>query len=145
MHFGRDSAMACMARILFIGLLLAVGIGCESVEESMSLRKPDASLVGVQLRDANAYGATLVFDVQIVNHYPVALPLTRFNYAVSSRGERFLAGASELAVQIPVGGSQTVALPARIDYLGLLRRLVNVRPGATIPYEARLDLTIDTP
>jgi hypothetical protein len=83
--------------------------------------------------------------VQIVNHYPVDLPLLRFSYAVSSRGERFLAGASELAMQIPVGGSQTVSLPARIDYISTLRRLGSVRPGATIPYEAQLDLTINTP
>jgi hypothetical protein len=75
----------------------------------------------------------------------VDLPLLRFNYAVSSRGERFMAGASELAIQIPVGGSQTVSLPARIDYISTLRRLGSVRPGATIPYEAQLDVTISTP
>ena len=111
----------------------------------MSLRKPTARVMGMQFRDADAYGATVVFDVQIVNHYPVELPLMRFNYAVSSRGKRFMAGSSELAVQIPVGGSQTVSLPARIDYISTLRRLGGVRPGATIPYEAQVDLTIDTP
>lgn len=137
--------MVRRVRVLLLGVLLTVGAGCESMEESMSLRKPTARLMGVQFREADAYGATVVFDVQIVNHYPVALPLLRFNYAVSSRGERFMAGASELAIQIPVGGSQTVSLPARIDYINTLRRLGSVRPGATIPYEAQLDLTIDTP
>jgi hypothetical protein len=137
--------MMRMARVLFVGLLLAVGIGCESMEESMSLRKPTARVMGMQFRDADAYGATVVFDVQIVNHYPMELPLLRFNYAVSSRGKRFMAGSQELAVQIPVGGSQTVSLPARIDYINTLRLLGGVRPGATIPYEAQVDLTIDTP
>lgn len=137
--------MVRMAKVLLFSVLLMAGIGCESMEESMSLRKPTARLMGMQFREADAYGATVVFDVQIVNHYPVDLPLLRFNYAVSSRGERFMAGASELAIQIPVGGSQTVSLPARIDYINTLRRLGQVRPGATIPYEAQLDLTIDTP
>lgn len=137
--------MVRMARVLVIGLLLTVAVGCESMEESMSLRKPTARLMGMQFREADAYGATVVFDVQIVNHYPVDLPLLRFNYAVSSRGERFMAGASELAIQIPVGGSQTVSLPARIDYISTLRRLGSVRPGATIPYDAQLDVTINTP
>lgn len=134
-----------MASLLFVAAMLALAAGCESAEESMGLRKPTARLMGVQFREADAYGATIVFDVQIVNYYPVALPLLRFSYAVSSRGERFIAGASELAVQIPVGGSQTVSLPARIDYLKTLQRLGGVRPGATIPYETQLDLTISTP
>jgi len=134
-----------MAKVLFVGMLLTVGIGCESMEESMSLRKPTARVMGMQFRDADAYGATVVFDVQIVNYYPVELPLMRFNYTVSSRGKRFMAGSSELGIRIPVGGSQTVALPARIDYIGTLRLLDGVRPGATIPYEAQVDLTIDTP
>ena len=137
--------MAHMAKVLFVGLLLTVVLGCESVEESMSLRKPTARVMGVQFRDADAYGATMVFDVQIVNHYPAELPLMRFSYAVSSQGKRFMAGSQELAVQIPINGSQTVSLPARIDYISTLRLLGGPRPGATIPYEAQVDLTIDTP
>ena len=134
-----------MANLLVLGTILALGAGCESTEESMGLRKPTARLMGVQFKEADAYGATLVFDVQIVNHYPTALPLMRFNYAMSSRGARFIAGASELAIQVPVGGSQTVSLPARIDYIRTLRMLGGIRPGATIPYETQLDLTINTP
>ncbi len=133
-----------MASLLIAGAMLALGAGCESTEESMGFRKPTARLMGVQFREADAYGATLVFDVQIVNHYPVELPLLRFNYAVSSQGARFIAGASELAIQIPVGGSQTVSLPARIDYIRTLQMLGGIRPGATIPYEAQLDLAINT-
>ncbi|MGE5296275.1 MAG: LEA type 2 family protein [Solirubrobacterales bacterium] len=134
-----------MARVLIVGAFLAVLAGCESVEERMSLRKPDAQITGMRLQDADAYGATVVFDVQIVNHYPMDLPLVRFSYAVSSQGKRFMGGAQEVAVTIPVGGSQTVSLPARIDYINTLRLLGGVRPGATIPYEAQLDLTINTP
>ncbi len=137
--------MVRMVKMLFVGALLTVLVGCESMEESMSLRKPTAQMMGVRFQDADAYGATVVFDVQVVNHYPVELPLMRFSYAVSSRGKRFMAGAQEVAVQIPVGGSQTVSLPARIDYLNTLRLLGGVRPGATIPYEAQLDLTVNTP
>jgi hypothetical protein len=137
--------MTRMAKVLFVGALLTVGIGCESMEESMSLRKPEARVMGMQFRDADAYGVTAVFDVQIVNHYPVELPLMRFSYAVSSQGRRFMAGSSEVGIQIPVGGSQTVSLPARIDYMSMLRLLGGARPGATIPYEAQLELTINTP
>lgn len=137
--------MSRMAKVGFVSMLLMVGVGCANMEESMSLRKPTARVMGMQFRDADAYGATVVFDVQIVNHYPTELPLLRLNYAVSSRGKRFMAGQQELAVQIPVNGSQIVPLPVRIDYISTLRLLGGVRPGATIPYEAQVDLTVNTP
>lgn len=111
----------------------------------MSLKKPTARLMGMQFRDADAYGATVVFEVQIVNHYAAELPLVRFSYTVSTGGARFMAGSSQLAMQIPIAGSQTVSLPARIDYATTLRRLGGLRPGATIPYEAQVDLTVGTP
>lgn len=137
--------MTRMARGLLIGALLTVLVGCENVEERMSLRKPTAQMMGMRFQDADAYGATVVFDVQIENHYPEELPLMRFNYTVSSQGKRFMAGAQEVAVRIPVGTSQRVSLPARIDYPNMLRLLGGVRPGATIPYEAEVSLTINTP
>lgn len=134
-----------MAGVLFVGAMLMLGAGCESMEESASLRKPTARLMGTQFKDADAYGATVVFDVQIVNHYPDELPLRRFSYVVSSRGQRFMAGTAALAMRIPYAGSQTVSLPARIDYSDTLRRLGGARPGTTIPYEAHVDLVIETP
>jgi len=137
--------MTRRASLLFFGMAAVLLVGCASVEESLSLKKPTAQLVGVQFKEANLYGATIAFDVQVVNHYPVELPLVRFSYALSSRGQRFLASSSELAIKIPVGGSQTVSLPARIDYVKALQALGGVRPGATIPYEAQLDLVVDTP
>ncbi len=137
--------MARMAGLWFVGAAAILLVGCTSMEESLSLRKPTARLMGVQFKEADLYGATIVFDVQIVNHYPVDLPLLRFSYALASRGQRFLAGASEIAINIPVGGSQTVSLPARIDYVKALQTLGGVRPGATIPYEALLDLSVNTP
>lgn len=137
--------MTRRAGVLFLGAMLLLGAGCESVEESVSLRKPTARLVGMQFKDADAYGATVVFDVQIVNHYSAELPLRRFSYTVSSQGQRFMAGSAALDIRIPVAGSQTVSLPARIDYANTLRRLGGARPGAMVSYEAAVDLVIEAP
>ena len=138
--------MTCRVGVLFLGAVLLLGAGCESVEESVSLRKPTARLMGMQFKDADAYGATVVFDVQIVNHYSAELPLRRFSYAVSTQqGSRFMAGSAALDIRIPVAGSQTVSLPARIDYADTLRRLGGARPGAMVSYEATVDLAIEAP
>ncbi len=133
------------------GLLLVVGLtggmiaGCTSVEERLALRKPSAQLMDVQLRDASVSGATLAFDVAIENHYPVDLPLLSFTYSLSSNGQRVFVGSQDLTMTVPAGGSRTVSLPARVDYLVALKALSNVRPGAKVPYVAQLNLVINTP
>ena len=132
--------------VVFAGVLgMGLLAGCRSTEEYFQLRKPTARLINVQFREADVYGATLVFDVEVENHYSVDLPLLGFNYSVSSRGERFLADFSELQIRVPAYGRRTISLPARVDYLNALRALSGVRQGAVIPYDAELDLTIDTP
>ncbi len=133
------------ANLVCIGALLGVLAGCTSMEESLELRKPTATLVGVRLQEATLRTATLVFDVNIVNYYPVTVPLIGFRYSVASAGRTFLVGSSEARVNLPANGQRTVGLPATIDYLGALTALNNVKPGAIIPYEAGLDLTVQTP
>ena len=91
------------------------------------------------------FTAALVFDVEIENYYPVTVPLVGFKYSVTSTGQLFLSGSSEARVNLPAGGQRTVALPLTIDYLQVLKVLGNVRPGATIPYAAELDLRVETP
>ena len=46
---------------------------------------------------------------------------------------------------VPAEGSRTVALPAHIDYVGVLKALSGARPGGKIPYVAQLNLIISTP
>jgi len=134
-----------MANLVSVGALLALLAGCTTVEESLELRKPTATLVGVRLQEATLRAATLVFDVNVVNHYALTVPLTGFRYSVTSAGQTFLVGSSEARVNLPANGQRTVNLPVTIDYLGALRTLGKAEPGAIIPYEAKLTLTVETP
>ncbi len=133
------------ANLVSFAALLGLLAGCTSVEENLELRKPTARLVGVKFQEATLRSATLVFDVEIENHYPVTVPLLGFKYSVSSGGQLFISGSSGARVNLPANGQKTIALPAQIDYLGALKVLGNVKPGATIPYQAVLDLSVDTP
>ncbi len=131
--------------IWVVALIGGLIVGCRGVEEELSLRKPTAQLVGVQLRDASVYGATAVFDVAIENHYPADLPLVGFSYSLASGGRPFLGGSSQVNIVVPRESSKTVSLPARVDYIQALKGWAGIRPGAKIPYNAELDLVINTP
>ena len=132
---------------LFVTLVLLITCvtGCETIQEGFNLRKPTARLTGLKFEEVKLDSATLVFDVEIDNHYPVALPLTNFDYTLSSNAEQFLSGSAKSQTAVPAKSSKTISLPVRIDYIGMLKALKGVRPGSKIPYGAELGLSVDTP
>jgi len=126
-------------------LMTACVAGCETIQESLNLRKPTARLTGLKIEDVKLDSATLLFDVEIDNHYPVALPLSDFDYSLSSGAEQFLSGSAKSQGAVPAKSSTTVSLPATINYIEMLKALKGVRPGSKIPYGAELGLSVDTP
>ena len=119
--------------------------GCETIQEGLNLRKPSARLTDLKIEDVKMDSATLLFDVEIENHYPVALPLTNFDYSLSSGAQKFLSGDAEAQAAVPAKSSRTVSLPAKINYIEMLKALKGVRPGSTIPYGAELGLSVNAP
>jgi LEA14-like dessication related protein len=132
--------------LFFIPLLLIVCVaGCETIQEGLNLRKPTARLNDLKIEDVKMDSATLLFDVEIENHYPVALPLTNFDYSLSSGAEKFLSGNAESQAAVPAKSSRTVSLPATFNYIEMLKAFKGVRPGSTIPYGAELGLSVNAP
>ena len=111
---------------VFVSLLL-VFAGCGTMQETLNLKKPTARLMGLKFEDVKLDSAKLLFDVEIDNRYPVALPLTN------------------LQTTVPAKSKKIVALPAEVNYMEILKALKGVRPGAKIPYSAQLGLSVDTP
>ena len=128
-----------------IALILAFLAGCETIQETLNLRKPTARLTGLKFEEVKLESAMLVFDIEIDNHYPVALPLTNFDYTLSSNAEKFLSGSAKSQATVPAKSKKIVSLPAKINYMGMLKALKGVRPGSRIPYGAELGLSVDTP
>ena len=133
------------AALALIIAFIAFLVGCETIQESLNLRKPTARLTGLKIEDVKLDSATLLFDVEIDNHYPVALPLSNFDYSLSSGAEKFLSGSAKSQAAVPAKSSTTVSLPATINYIEMLKALKGVRPGSKIPYGAELGLSVDTP
>lgn len=132
--------------LFFIPLFLLICVaGCETIQENLNLRKPTARLTDLKIEDVKLDSATLLFDVEIENHYPVALPLTNFDYSLSSGSEKFLSGNAESQAAVPAKSSKTISLPAQINYIEMLKALKGIRPGSTIPYGAELGLSVKAP
>lgn len=119
--------------------LLAATAGCGMLE------KPTARITGVKLQDVQTTSATMLFDVQVDNPYTLDMPLSDVDYALTSQGQRFVAGEAEIAGAVPAGGSKTVGIPVRISYVELINAVKGAAPGVTIPYTADLGLSMDAP
>ena len=130
---------------LFLACLLALP-GCALLASLLGpTPKPKVSVTGVRISDLSLTGLDLVFDLTITNPYTVPLPLVNVDYALASQAQPFLQGQAALQGTIPVSGSKTVSLPAKVVFLELLKVLQGVRPGALVPYHATLGLSVDAP
>lgn len=124
-------------------LLCLLVTGCETLDQ-LGFSKPTARIQGVQFGDVNLNSAQLVFDVEVDNPYPVALPLTNLDYTLASGQTSLLAGNSKLQSSIPAKSKQALSLPVTVNYLEMLKSLQGIKPGTTIPYKAGLNLSVDT-
>ena len=134
-------------RFLFftIALMMAFFAGCETMQKALNLKKPTARLTGLKFEEATLDSATLLFDVEIDNHYPAALPLTNFDYNLATGAATFLSGSAISQTTVPAKSSKTISLPAKINYIEMLKALKGIMPGSKIPYNAELGLSVDTP
>ncbi len=138
--------MKAITYMILVPVVLGILVsGCETVQQLLDTNKPSASLKGLGFDDVSLDSATLIFNVEIDNPYPVALPLTNMDYGLSSGGSPFLSGSAAVAGTVPAKSKKTVSLPAKINYLDMLKALKGVRPGTTIPYKADIGLSVDTP
>jgi LEA14-like dessication related protein len=128
----------CFLAIVAAALVVAAG-GCSLVQ------KPSAAITGVKMQGASFSEATMLFDVQVDNPYTAALPLTNLDYVLSSAGQTFLTGKSDVQGTIPAGGSKVISVPVRINYLDLVNLVQGARPGVSIPYKADLGLSVTAP
>ncbi|UCG46647.1 MAG: LEA type 2 family protein [Phycisphaerales bacterium] len=131
--------------ILPVVLIAFLAAGCESIQEVLNLQKPGAQMTGLKFVDVKLDSATLLFDVEVENPYPVVLPLLSMGYGLSSGANRFLSGSADLQTTVPAKSTKAVSLPASINYLQMLKALGGIRPGVQIPYQAKLTLAVDTP
>lgn len=138
MKSGKCVVAAVVLSAVFFG-------GCESLQEVLNVRRPTARMTGLKFDEVKLDSAMLVFDVEVENPYPVVLPLLNMDYGLSSDGNRFLSGSSELQSTVPAKSHKTVSLPARVNYLEVLKALKGIRPGSKIPYSADLGLSVETP
>jgi LEA14-like dessication related protein len=125
-------------------IILFLAAGCDTLNQ-LNIKKPTADLKGLKFGEVTLQSATLLFDVEIKNPYPAALPLLNMDYGVSTNSKQFASGSADIATTIPAESSKVVSLPVKVGYLDVFNAFKDVRPGSLVPYKAQVGLSVDTP
>jgi len=131
---------------LFLSIVLTAAFfaGCETTPDIPYDKEPTARLKAMRFGGVELDYATLLFDVEIDNPYPVSLPLPRLRYALVSEGRTFLTAAVFNDVTVPPDTKKLLTLEDEVTYARLLRAL-HGEPGSSIPFKAELTLSLDVP
>ncbi len=136
----RLSSFAC---ILALSLFLC---SCETLAPLLnSAPKPKASLQEIVLQEFHFDSATLGMLVDIENPYVVSMPLQGLTYEIRSSGAAVAQGIVDDPGTVPARGSHTVSVPVQVVYTDLLGVLKGIQPGVLLPYEAHVDVNVETP
>ncbi len=133
-------------RRLFFSLALTAFFftDCRTNQNVRQFDKPTARIVDITFQDVQLNYVTLRFEIEVDNPYPVALPLERLNYSLTSGGYTFLTATATHSVAIAPNSKELVSLPDEVIYARLLRSL-NGESGSTIPYRAEFQLWVEAP
>jgi LEA14-like dessication related protein len=141
-----------MNRPVVAGLFLVVALvagsvaGCSSVMQTLQdtfEQRPTAKVTATRLSDIDLRSVTMQFDIEVDNPYSFDLPLLNLDFGLSTNGQDFLDGTSEVGGTVPAQGKRTIALPVRVDLVGLIDTVKGLRPGQVIPYDAELGLKVE--
>lgn len=128
--------------VISVSLTAAFFAGCETVPDIPYDREPVAQFEAMRFGDVKRDLATLLFDVEIDNPYPVSLQIKRLRYALVSEGRTFLTATVFDNMMIPPNAKKVLTLEDQVTYTHLLRAL-ECKPGSTIPFEADLTLSLN--
>ncbi|MGB2865259.1 MAG: LEA type 2 family protein, partial [Sedimentisphaerales bacterium] len=130
--------------ILSVVLTTTFFAGCETTPDIQYDQEPAVHLEAMRFGGVELDYATVLFDVEIDNPYPVSLSLKRLRYALVSGGRTFLTATAFDNVTVPPNTKKVLTLPDEVTYARLLRALRS-EPGSTIPLKAELTFSLDAP
>jgi LEA14-like dessication related protein len=106
---------------------------------------PKARIESVSLGSVDLQSATIQFGVAVENPYSVSLPVAGLDFALSTKGKKFLEGQADIEQTIPALGEGLVQVPVRVPFIEIYEVVSGLELGATIPYDADLGLRVQTP
>ncbi|XVF80142.1 hypothetical protein PTKIN_Ptkin15bG0046600 [Pterospermum kingtungense] len=115
------------------------------VEKVANMKKPEATITGVDLkkvsRECMEYGA----KVSVSNPYSTPLPICEISYTFKSAGREIASGTIPDPGSLKASDTTMLDVPVKVPYSILISLARDIGADWDIDYELQLGLTIDLP
>ncbi len=136
------------SRALALGLVVLLSSSCQTLQDvakALDLSPPTAELTSASLADLSLDGVTVLMQVAVTNTYGVDLPLAGIDYGVDVLGRPVVSGEVPTSSTLAAGATQTISVPAKLDFMHLLDLVSGLSAGDVVPWTAQLGVRVDAP
>ncbi|KAJ9681386.1 hypothetical protein PVL29_020324 [Vitis rotundifolia] len=109
------------------------------------IKKPEAKIVGVDIKDLSREGVTYNAKVSVSNPYIVAIPIGEISYTLKSADRMIVSGKIGKPGSLPGYEETVLEVPVRVAHTILLSLMEDIGADWDIDYQLDLDLTIHLP
>ncbi|REG86629.1 LEA type 2 family protein [Marinomonas pollencensis] len=134
-----------LLRWVFLLLVLLVS-GCASLQETMDVHKPKASISGVSIGSLSADSVTLLLDVDVTNPNVFPLKTAGFDLGLLVGGNNIASiNQPDSSLSLPAKGSNSVSLPVTLTFDQLLKSVSGLEGKKQLDYAVEGDVAINLP
>ncbi len=115
-----------MFRVASNLLCLAMLVGGCAGPLSKPLIEPDVQVRGLEITDATLSGVDAIVTLDINNPNDVRLSARGLSYEVFVSGNKLVTGQHDNSISVSAFGKETIELPVRLSYFGIIETLPEV-------------------
>jgi len=134
-------------RIMVVAFAVLVALtGCESLKRlGLSIERPTARVVGVDLNRLDFSEAELGARIAVDNPNPVGVAVAGFSYSFFVEGVEFLSGDQERGLTIDPFEEREIAFPVTVGFGNVVDTVIAVGEQDEADYVLSVDVRLDVP
>ncbi|KAA8520688.1 hypothetical protein F0562_015040 [Nyssa sinensis] len=114
-------------------------------EKVANIKKPEASLTDVDMKDVSREGITYGAKVSVINPYGTAIPICEISYILKSAGRVIASGTMPDPGSLKGNETTILNVPVKVPHSVLGSLVRDIGADWDIDYELEVGLTIDLP
>ncbi|CBI40417.3 hypothetical protein VitviT2T_023861 [Vitis vinifera] len=109
------------------------------------IKKPEAKVVDVDIKDLSRDGATYIAKVSVSNPYITPIPIGEISYTLKSADRVVASGKMEDPGSLPGNEKTVLEVPVKVAHSILVSLVKDIGADWDIDYQLDLGLTVDLP
>lgn len=130
----------------FLFVLVALLSGCSTLQKTLDVKKPEATVAGVSIKDISLEAVTLLVDVNVANPNAFKLNTAGFDLDLMINQSKLVTLAQpDSSLSLPAKGSANMTLPVTLTFDQLLASIGGLGDKAEVDYGIEGDVAINLP